>query len=173
MFVCVCVCVHSTWLHLRLAGINEDAYSTWAPLATRALMQSRLPERAALWIGVSPSQSWNDKNDTQQWKHSDPHSRVINEGQGPSQPSLKQSKASQIWSNTQKNVDEREQKSRPRKEHTLLDSQGENRTTKGPQQQWQHVYCRRNWEIILIVNHCANEYTTQNHCPHTKLVIQA
>ena len=50
--------------HLWLAWINEDAYSTWAPLATRALMQSRLPERAALWTGVSPSQSWNDKNDT-------------------------------------------------------------------------------------------------------------
>lgn len=48
-------------LHVWLAWINEDAYSTWAPLATRALMQSRLPERAALWIGVSPSQSWNDR----------------------------------------------------------------------------------------------------------------
>lgn len=44
-----------------LGKINKDTYSMWAPLATRALMQSRLPERAALWMGVSPSQSWNNK----------------------------------------------------------------------------------------------------------------
>lgn len=39
-------------------GIIEDTYSVWAPFPTRALMHSRLPERAALWMGVSPSQSW-------------------------------------------------------------------------------------------------------------------
>lgn len=46
-------------------GMCGGTYSTWAPLATRALTQSRLPERAALWMGVSPSQSWNKKEHTQ------------------------------------------------------------------------------------------------------------
>lgn len=46
--------------------ISEGTYSMWAPLATRALTQSRLPERAALWMGVSPSQSWNNRRRTRQ-----------------------------------------------------------------------------------------------------------
>lgn len=48
------------WPRLGLwlaGGRREDTYSVRAPFATRALRHSRLPERAALWMGVSPSQS--------------------------------------------------------------------------------------------------------------------
>ena len=95
--------------------------------AVQAPRASRLVNRS-LALTVLKRQKWYT-----QWKHSDPHSGVINEGRGPSQPSLK------LWNRARwaefeakhKVQTKKKEQSRPRKEHMLPDFQARTEHSRG------------------------------------------